>query len=441
MEDRFKQQLTQLIEEPWAVHFLIAVSGGVDSVVLCHLCKKLNLSFTIAHCNFHLRGEDSNTDEQFVRALGASLGVSVLVQEFNTVDYAEEHKVSIQIAARALRYNWFSSLVANGEGSKLLTGHHLDDAMETFLINFSRGTGLEGLLGIPAHNDYICRPMLCFTREEIEQFAKKQGITWREDYTNQETKYLRNKIRKDIVPVFKSLNPGFAMSFQQMIGHLKDSFALSEIAVKAAYEAIARVAVDGVYFNIEAIKNLQVPEAFLYRWFNAYGFKAWEDIYQLLEGQSGKRVEGKGYFLIKDKEDLVLKASEAASLKKNKEQKYYIEQDQVLTKPIKIKVANYGATAELTATKHVIFVDGDTIKFPLEVRKPTVDDRFFPFGMKGSKTVKKFLKDEKLNMYQKENTWLLCSNQNIVWVIGNRMDERFKVRDTTKNIIKIEFIA
>lgn len=433
MLEKFIRHIETEFNDFHAKRLLLAVSGGIDSVVLCHLCKSANLNFAIAHCNFHLRKEDSNQDQLFVEQLASSLGVSVFVNEFETEKYAKDKSISIQIAARELRYGWFEELLNKEKYDYLLTAHHLDDSIETFLINFSRGTGLEGLLGIPKVNGNIVRPLLPFTRDEILEFAEQNEIDWREDYTNKQTKYLRNKFRIKIIPILKEMNPNFAESFEDTISYLNESHQLSEDATNWAYEKVVTKKGDEIYFSIEEIKRLSSPKAYLYRWLCNYGFTAWNDILDLLDANSGKVIYSSNFVLLKDRSNLILKEK----IKKVEDiEIYYIENKQELTQPIKIKVEPYD-TNVLTTDSSTILIDGNLVKFPLTIRKYKSGDSFIPYGMKGTKKVSKFFKDEKFNQFQKDATWLLCSKDEIVWIIGHRLDDRFKVRNTTNNIIKI----
>lgn len=433
LKAHIESNFQELVEKP----LLLAVSGGIDSVVLVHLCHQLKLNIAIAHCNFHLRKQDSIDDQVFVEQLGKQLDIPVFVAEFQTEQYAEENKISIQIAARELRYDWFKSLIAKGEYKYLLTAHHLDDSMETFLINLSRGTGIEGLLGIPAKNDYIRRPLLPFTREQIVNYAEENKITWREDYTNAQTKYLRNKIRQNILPLLKETNDQFANSFQKTIDYLQQTFDLSEDASRIYFKKTVRNIDNQLIIDILALKELSSPIAYLYRWLQPYGFTAWSDIENLLDATSGKVVYSSTHMLLKNRDELILQR--LADKEENKEQIYFLEPKKTLTEPLKISITPY-EEKELKSDTSVIYVDGDALQFPLSIRKYRSGDKFIPFGMKGSKKVSKFFKDEKFSLIDKENTWLLCSEDKIVWIIGSRMDERFKVKNTTTNIFKIQVI-
>lgn len=413
---------------------LIAVSGGMDSVVLLYLLKQLDYNITIAHCNFNLRADESDGDEKFIRDYAIKNNIKIFVTNFNTELFASDNKLSIQVAARKLRYVWFEQLLQEKHLDYLLTAHHLDDSIETFLINFTRGTGLEGLTGIPQQNDNIIRPLLPFTRNEIENFAKENNILWREDSSNASDKYFRNKLRHDIIPILKSLNPAFSDSFLQTILNLQQSQSLVNDASILVYKKIVTEREGQKHINIDQLKRLPNYEAYLYQWLSPFGFTAWNDIYNLIDAQSGKQVLSASYRLLKNREVLILEP-----LKQIDKQIYEIEEGITeVNEPLTIKLQTVNAIS-LDYTKNTIFVNNNLIKFPLFVRKWQEGDYFYPLGMNGQKKkVSKYFKDEKMSLSEKENAWLLCSENKVVWIVGKRADERFKADDTTNLILKIE---
>jgi tRNA(Ile)-lysidine synthetase, N-terminal domain len=413
---------------------LLACSGGLDSVVLTHLCKEIGLDFTLAHCNFQLRGVESDGDESFVRNLANALDLKVLVKKFDTLDYAQIHRGSVQMAARELRYEWFNELLDN-DFDYLLTAHHLDDNLETFLINLSRGTGLEGLLGIPEQNDKIIRPLLIFTREEIAAYAEEEHIQWREDSSNSETKYLRNKIRHDIVPKLKELHPTFVQNFVQTQDHLQQSSALVHNHLQEIKRRLFQLEGESIKIEISHLQRLEPLEAYLYGLFHEFGFSDWEAIHALLKAMSGKEVFSKTHRLLKDRDQLIL-----SELKTRVNAHFPVfDKDTMLEQPIKLTMENVDAvTKPLT---NAIFLDKEKLNFPMVLRNWEKGDYFYPFGMKGKKKLSKFFKDERIDVVSKENQWLLCSDDKIVWVVGKRADERFRVDDATRQIVKITWIS
>ena len=415
---------------------VIAISGGIDSVVLAHLCHKLNFNFALAHCNFNLRGTESDADEDFVLDLGEQMDVEVFVQNFDTEAYAEENKCSIQMAARELRYGWFSELAKQLKFDYILTAHHADDNLETFLINFTRSTGLNGLTGIPALNDNIARPLLPFSREMIEDYAKSEKIKWREDGSNSSRKYLRNKLRHEVVPILKEINPQLLGSFQNTLQHLNDTADIVEESLNAvAKRAITHMDENHITFKISEFKKVNNPKAYLFEMFKDYGFSEWNDVVNLLDAETGKYVASNTHKLTKHREFLIL--TELCHSEQSEESLFVAKDNPSVKTPIGILCFDDQDALE-DNSKTTIFVDKEKLKYPLELRPWQTGDVFHPIGMKGKKKVSKYLKDEKLTPIEKENTWVLTSENTIVWVVGRRADERFKVTDQTNQTLKIE---
>ena len=431
----FKKHLEENFPRLFESKNLIAVSGGADSVVLTHLCAQLNLDISIAHCNFQLRGEESEGDAQFVVELADELNLQVFVEEFDTAAYAAEKKISIQMTARELRYTWFRELRRTLDFDFILTAHHLNDNLETVLINFVRGTGLDGLTGIPQNNGYVQRPLLPFSRADIEEYARNSNFKWREDKTNQSTKYFRNKIRKEIVPLLMDMNPQLLESFSKTRENLSQSSVLVEDYISALFPRIARQEDYGYSFRIKLLKTIPNLKAVLYELFRSFGFTEWDDVYDLLDAESGKIVYSKTHRLIKDREDLLL-----TEIPGRENKKYEIQpEEEVIMFPIGTFHFEKVEQIETTA-KNTIFLDEKKLEYPLVVRKWERGDYFFPFGMKGKKKVSKFFKDEKLSLPEKESCWLLCSGSEIIWVIGYRADARFAVDEDSKNILQLTYI-
>ncbi|HEU4789122.1 MAG TPA: tRNA lysidine(34) synthetase TilS [Flavobacterium sp.] len=415
---------------------LLAVSGGLDSMVLLHLFQELGCDIAIAHCNFQLRGVESFGDQKFVQDYAEASGIPIFITQFDTEAFAKDYKLSTQVAARELRYNWFYELLETEKFDYILTAHHADDNLETFLINLTRGTGLEGLTGIPVQNDRVIRPLLFLSRQEIENYAKANDIQWREDSSNASDKYVRNKIRHHLIPVLKELNPHFMTSFLKTEGYLQESLAMVEDAASMVFQQVAIEKENQIHFDLNRLLQLPNYQSYLYQWLKEYGFTAWEDIYDLVDSQSGKQVFATDFRLLKDRDSLILSPiddseKEIEFLVNENETEVNIPLNMTFCKVVDISVA----------TNKTIFVDADQLVFPLVIRKWKTGDVFLPFGMDGkSKKVSKLFKDEKLSLIEKENTWLLCSDNQIVWIIGIRADHRFKTSNVTKNILKIELI-
>ena len=412
---------------------IVATSGGMDSMVLVHLFQKFNLNFALAHCNFQLRGAESDGDENFVKDYAKHNNITFFVTKFDTKNYSEENKLSTQVAARNLRYNWFNELLVSEKFDFVATAHHLDDQVETFLINFSRGTGLDGLTGIPSQNGNIIRPMLPFSRKEIENYVSENKLQWREDSSNTSDKYLRNKIRHHVIPVFKEINESFLQSFQNTLDHLNQEQSLVNDAVQMVYDIVVSEDNEQLKINISALLQYENYRAYLYKWLNKYGFLAWNDVYNLIEAQSGKQIFSEKYILLKDRDFLILSKKETT----NFEEIIIHSITEKPNFPLKLTLCNQSDI--FNQMKSVIFVDENKIQFPLTIRKWKEGDYFYPSGMQGKKKVSKYFKDEKFTLFQKQDAWILESNNQIVWIIGHRADERFKVENTTQTIIQITY--
>lgn len=443
MLSKFKNHITQNFPFLNGKKLLLATSGGLDSMVMVDLFNKLSYEIAMAHCNFQLRGLESFEDQNFVQKYSEAKKINLFTTQFDTEAFAKDYKLSTQVAARELRYSWFYELLETKKYDYILTAHHADDNLETFLINLVRGTGLDGLTGIPAQNENIIRPLLIFSRQEIEQYAKENNIEWREDSSNATDKYMRNKIRHNLVPILKELNPDFLSSFYKTQTYLKESQTMAEDATIMVYQQVAKEKGEDsseseqtkqIDFDLNQLKKLPNYKSYLYQWLNEFGFSAWEDIYDLVDGQSGKQVFSSGFRLLKNRDFLILSPEKLEVENKV----YQINKDQ---KEINIPLnISFSKVAEISLVSNTaIFVDEDKLRFPLVLRHWKKGDDFHPIGMEGkSKKVSKFFKDNKLSLIEKENTWILCSDNQIVWIVGFRQDERFKKENKTKNILKIQ---
>tara|TARA_R110002012_G_scaffold319023_1_gene538488 strand:+ start:36083 stop:37393 length:1311 start_codon:yes stop_codon:yes gene_type:complete len=413
--------------------FLIAISGGMDSMVLTRFCHNLKLNFALAHCNFNLRGAESDADEDFVLEIAEDLDLEVFVESFDTETYASKNNLSIQMAARELRYNWFQDLADQLNFDYILTAHHADDNLETFFINLMRGTGLDGLTGIPETNGKLVRPLLPFSHTALQLFANNEKIVWRNDSSNASTKYLRNKLRHDVIPILKEMNPQFLQNFQKTQTHIKESVEIIDDALVRIQKKIVHTSNNVIQLDVKKLQQLSNPKVYLYQLLKDFQFTEWDDVYQLLYAQSGKFVLSKTHRLVKDRTTLIL--TELPS--DEDENSFNLEEGETqIAFPIgQLLLENVTEIRETSATS--IYVDKDLLKYPLSVRKWKKGDYFYPFGMAGKKKLSKFFKDEKLSLPEKEQTWLLCSNNQIVWVIGLRADNRFKVTNNTNQIQKI----
>lgn len=411
------------------------MSGGRDSTVLAHLTNRLRFSIVLAHCNFNLRGSESDEDEAFVIDFSKKLGVEVHVQHFDTQAYMTTHHHSVQLATRTLRYQWFASLRATLHYDYILTAHHADDNLETFLINLSRGTGLEGLTGIPEQNNHIVRPLLPFSGNDILTYAKKNQLMWREDSSNAETKYLRNKIRHEIVPRLKDLHPTFLSNFQKTLTYLKESNQVANRQLSTHKATLFQKEGTAYKIAIAKLTALSPQSYYLYELFKDFGFTQWDAVAHILHAPSGKQLLSATHRLVKDRAYIYITTIGA---KEYDTPVLIQEHTRSITSPISMtidEVNNITNTAE-----HTIYVDKEKLKFPLTVRKWQKGDYFYPFGMQGKKKLSKFFTDEKYSLLDKEAQWLLCVHDAIIWVIGKRADNRYKVDHNTKTILKIKVL-
>ncbi|WP_318640363.1 tRNA lysidine(34) synthetase TilS [Flavobacterium ardleyense] len=412
---------------------IIAVSGGLDSMVLLHLTQAAKLQIAVASCNFNLRGAESDGDSEFVKEYSQQHSIQMFATSFDTLKFATEHKLSTQMAARELRYLWFEEIRQENNFNYILTAHHLDDNLETFLINLSRGSGIDGLIGIPAISNAIIRPILPFSREQILEYALLNNIVWREDSSNTDNHYLRNSIRQKITPELKNLTGNFLQSFQNSQTHLQQTQSMARDASVLVYKQVVEVEEKRIKIKLSELLRLENYQAYLYDWLHSFGFTAWQDIYNLVGAQSGKIITSPFYNLLKDREYLILyKSAESSNYLS-----FYIANDVTkVNNPINLEFSYEPYDSKLDS--NCIFVDREKLHFPLELRGWREGDYIIPLGMTGKKKLSKFFKDEKIAQDQKEKTWLLLSNGEIVWVINHRLDDRFKVTSNTTQILRIK---
>jgi len=426
----FKKHIDLKFQNLLEAPFLLACSGGVDSVVLVHMCSELQLDFSVAHCNFKLRGAASDADEAFVKDLAISLNKRCFSRTFDTIGYINTQKVSLQVAARELRYAWFSKILEENKIATVVTAHQADDNLETFLINLSRGTGIEGLTSIPEKTAAISRPLLPFSRDEILGYAQEHRLGWREDQSNKETKYLRNKIRHTIVPNLKELHPNFLNNFLKTQAFLGQTASLLAIHIEALRNAIFKKEKDILKIEIVALEKLNPLETYIYQLFRPYGFHDAQAIISLFGSLSGKELVSPTHRILKDRNFFLVQ-----EIKESTPKFYEIKKgEKSMLYPIHLEKEVVLSMDEIAP--NCLYVDAKTLTFPLIVRKAKIGDYFYPFGMQGKKKLSKFFKDEKYSQFDKENQWLLCSEKNIVWVIGKRIDNRFIISPKTKEIIK-----
>ena len=436
---------------------LLAVSGGVDSVVLCELCKQAGYDFIIAHCNFQLRGEESERDEKFVRQLGEKYKVEIKVKKFETEKFAQENKMSIQEAARVLRYEWFGVLVDSSEfgvgkyehdsrlPTFLLTAHHGDDNIETLLMNFFRGTGLHGMTGIPISGPstalaYIKRPLLPFSKKELIVFAKENKLQFVEDSSNLSSKYTRNFFRNEIIPAISKVYPQVNENLIENINRFKEIEKLYKLSISDIKKKLVKEKGSEWHIPVKQLMGYN-NRALIYEIISDFGFteKQIDEVLKLAESDSGKYLDSPtlNYRLIKHRHWFIISLINSVDSRmiiiEEKDKTAQFEEGVVEIE--KLQTTNY----KPQTSNDIACLDSKEINFPLILRKWKTGDYFYPLGMKKKKKLSRFFIDQKLSKTEKEKVWVVEMDKKIIWVVGKRIDERFKVTDKTKNVLKINY--
>jgi len=417
---------------------LLTVSGGIDSLVLCELFHQSKIKFAIAHCNFQLRGKESDGDELFVEALAEKYNVPFHTIAFETSSYAKKHKLSIQVAARDLRYAWFEEIRQQFNYTLIATAHHQDDSIETFFINLIRGTGIKGLHGILPIQEKLIRPLLFANKKEISAFAKKNKLKHREDSSNANDKYVRNKIRHSLIPLLNEINKSASANIITTIENLKSVEAVYQKRIDKKRTSLVIEERGLVKISISKLKKLKPIEPYLFEFLYPLGFSSIvvDEIIASLSSESGKQFFSETHRLVKDRDFLLIEEAATKNevldtrfkiLKSSKELPYG-NQTLVLKamkRPTKLKLVSPATIAQF---------DFDKLVFPLTLRKWEKGDVFYPIGMKGKKKLSDYFIDKKLSLLEKDNSWVLESNGQIIWVVGQRMDDRYKISPQTKKI-------
>lgn len=438
---RFKKSLQYLgldLSQP----YVLAVSGGLDSTVLCDLCYKAAIRYTILHVNFGLRGAESNRDEDFVKSLGVTYGVEVLVKHVDTESYADEHKLSVQEAARILRYTWFEEVRKQMGAPFIFLAHHANDNIETALMHFFRGTGLQGLTGMPQKGNALAqclRPLLHFTRKELHDYAIASGIIWVEDSSNAVSKYTRNFFRNKLIPQLQHIFPQVEENVLQNIERFGKVNQLYLQLVQKEKEKLLHK--KGVEHRI-AIKRLisYKQTSFIYEMVKDFGFseKSLPEILKLADSVSGSYMESESYRIIKHRAWFIITPKQQKGLETfvvdEANSKVYLP-DGVLELEKK-NIQKF----HLKSAPSIAQLDAEQVQFPLIIRRWKEGDYFYPLGMPKKKKVARFFIDQKLAATEKENTWVLESANRIAWVINHRIDDRFKIKPHTRQVLQIKLV-
>ena len=419
---------------------LLGVSGGIDSMTMLHLFLGAGYKPAIAHCNFKLRTEESDNDQKFVAQFAEENKLRFFTRDFEAKAYAEEKRLSIQMAARELRYSWFHELAEKNGYTKIAVAHNRDDLVETFLINLTRGTGIHGLTGIKPSTGKIIRPLLFAGRSEIEKYAAEFQIAYREDSSNAETKYLRNKIRHQIVPLFKSLNPSFSDTIAGETEILQSVENLYRQRLDDLKEKILIVSEDEIRLNIALISKEQITVPLLFDLLENYRFSygTVRDIWNSLDNEPGKIFHSSTHVAVKDRTDLIIR-----KITEMDDQTYLIYPDtKELTRPLsmRLNLIDHDPWFVLRRESSNALLDLDKLSFPLQLRHWNEGDFFYPLGLNGKKKLSDFFVDKKMNKLDKHKCWILTSGQDIVWIVGQQIDDRFKISGSTRKVLQIELI-
>jgi tRNA(Ile)-lysidine synthase len=418
---------------------LVAVSGGIDSVVMLDLFLKSGFQLAVAHCNFQLRGKASDEDAFFVEKVGKKHALSVYVKKFKTKEYAATNKLSIQEAARDLRYEWFDKIVEQEKFDYVAIAQHLNDQVETFFINLLRGSGVKGLRGMPVQRNKIIRPLMFTDKTRIENYAKENKLFYREDESNKNDTYLRNKIRLKVLPELDKLAQNATEKIVKSMQNLNEAEIILSQLLDEKFDAIFYKK-DGYITALKSdIEKLQPSELWIYYLLKGFNFN--RDVTNslslaIIEKQSGKSFYSASHEALINRDELIIRP-----LQESIQRTYQIHDKQtMIAEPINLKIMTikYSAGFEIDPSPDVAQLDKDKLHYPLLLRKWEQGDRFSPLGMKGSKLISDFLIDSKISNFEKDGIWLLVSSGEIVWVVGFRISDRFKITPETKKILTLK---
>ncbi|MDR1130193.1 MAG: tRNA lysidine(34) synthetase TilS [Prevotellaceae bacterium] len=417
----------------------MAVSGGIDSMVMAHLFVNSAYRCAIAHCNFTLRGDESDSDEDLVKLFAESNNIAFYSIRFETDKYAAENKISTQLAARELRYKWFEELREKHGFAKIAVAHNSDDNLETFFINLSRGAGLKGLTGIPENTDTIIRPLLDFSRGEIEEYAVNNNIRFREDSSNLSNKYLRNKLRHLALPVLDDISPSFREKASESIDYLNKANKFIEMETEIFLKRKSFTKGNDIYIPLSEIRQFHSGEIRLFYILKTFGFRG-DTIANICDcadnAACGKQFFSSTHCLLIDRTYLII--SPAFEIMSS----YMLDKDSCIQTDsfeLRCEVVEKDSAFQLLRDRNVGEFDLSKLNFPLNLRPCKDGDRFIPLGMKGQKKLSDFFIDLKLPVIEKKRQLALVSGEDIIWLVGLRADERFKVRESTKQVLRVVY--
>jgi tRNA(Ile)-lysidine synthase len=418
---------------------LLAVSGGIDSIVMAHLFKEAGYDCTLAHCNFQLRGDDSEEDEGFVRSLASYLEIPIMVKRFDVEAEMKEHGISLQMAARDLRYAWFEELLTEHSLDRVATAHNQNDSVDTFFLNLSRGSGIRGLKGISPSRGRIIRPLLFASRSQIESYQKSQRIEYREDSSNRETKYQRNKIRHDVLPVMEQINPGFLEVMEGNMTRIGEVFEIYDQSIQKIRHELFTEKNGKITIAIEKLRALSPLRTWLYELFSPFGFTKMqcEGIEKIMEAGPGRQSISTSHRLFMDRDRMILVPTGSLSF-----ERFYLdnpEKHSSLPFPMDMEVLDRSALGSIPKDPNTACLDLDSFQFPLIIRRWMHGDYFFPLGMEQIKKLSDFFVDEKVSVPEKDRTWIMASGKKIVWIMGYRIDNRFRITPSTQRVLRLRF--
>jgi tRNA(Ile)-lysidine synthase len=454
---KFKQHIATLgFIEP-RQKLLLAVSGGIDSVVLAHLIKQSGFEAEIAHCNFQLRGDESKRDENFVMHLAEQLQFPFHVVQFDTSSFAIENKLSTQEAARELRYNWFKTLMQKDTSLRwILTAHHADDNIETLLMHFFKGTGIAGMRAIPIKNESVLRPLLAFNRKEIEHYATDNNITFVDDRSNATEAYTRNYFRLQLIPALEKVYPSVKENLKNNIDRFRDIELIYKESIDKKIKKLLLKSGNNWRVAVEQLKHLPAQNTLVFELFQPFGFgpKQTPEIIKLLESDSGKYILSNTHRILKNRNMLIINAIEAdyvtITLIETNNEEIEFPLGKLIVRNEKVSKGKKSSTSLSNETfitqaaqnnlSNIAQIDAAGLKFPLLLRKTKSGDYFYPLGMRKKKKVARFLIDLKLSKLEKENTWVIESDRKIIWIVNHRIDDRFKITTSTRNLVVFKTI-
>ncbi len=440
MKKLFDKHIQEELKLPYQSKIVLAISGGADSVVMLDLFAKSNYQCCIAHCNFQLRGIESDGDEILVKKLAEKYNYPFFKKNFDTKEFAEEKGISIEMAARDLRYNWFEKIRQDNGFQYIATAHHQDDVIETFFINLLRGTGIRGLSGIKPKKGTIIRPMLFTNRSSIIEYIKNEQLDYRDDSSNSDVKIIRNKLRHQILPMLSEINPAANENIIKTVKNLQDTEHLVQKEIEKARFILGIKAENNCKISIEELKNLKPVKAYLFEILRPYGFNSDQikDIENTMESVSGKVLYSKTHQILKNRNELIVSLLE---LPKSFRTSIY-NPDEIINLPegkkLVIQPMKRTDGFQISKEQNIAAIDFDKLKFPLIIREWEQGDYFYPLGMTKKKKLSDFFVDQKYSIIDKQKILLLISDNQIVWIIGQRIDNRFKITETTNNILNIK---